>query len=143
MLTPATGARCVARVYRYHWHARKPRFVFDKCPEFVKRPFAKPLALGLPNRYPKACQILHRYGFLRASGRTHDLFRNGVIRIAFKPALSARDFLQVTLRRLRSFALQFLFELLSFSPDPINIFSAVDVRIGIGGEINYAKINPR
>lgn len=140
-----TGARGVARVNRDHRHTSKLRLVLKESSQFVKCPLSKLVTLRFSNRNPRAYagEVFNRHGSVRVFSGANNTLGNNVVGIAFESALSAGHFFQVSFGRLRSFALEVLFELLCSLTNSIHLLTAMDIGIGIRSKIADAKVNAK
>ena len=137
------GSRSIAWINGNNLNAVESAFVLNKRPQLEERPTMQSSPLGASGRNPFADmgQILNGYSASGALRLGYYFLTDTVVDISGEASFFAREILQASLRRLRSFFLQFCSQFSVAVSYVFNGLAGENLAIGINGDIGYPEIH--
>lgn len=143
--TRGAGPGRVSRIDEDDRNASIKRFVLDKGSKLVETPGMQAATLSLSNRYPgpDALKIFKSNRSLGVFGFRNQLFGNAVVNVPGESGHPTGKFLEMSLGRLRTFALKSRFERIKPVTDLVDLLTRMDLAIGIHSKILYSEIDAK
>jgi hypothetical protein len=139
------GSGRVSWVNEFDENSHQPSLVLDKLAELVKRPgvLLPPLAFANRDAVSDMCQVFQGNTSTAVFGLRNNTLGYNVIDMGSKASFLFGTFLEKPLRRLRIFGLKFGAKFGMALSQPVDLSPRVNLPIGIGSDINDAKVNSK
>jgi len=143
--TLRTGSRGVARVNEDHRHTCSQGLVADKATKLREGPRVQSSPLGAPNPDPREYPLEFFKGDSPGGALSsgYNMLAKTVVHVSGEAFLFARAGFEKTLGRLGTLLLEPLAELAVAIPQSVDLGSRINVTIGIGGDVDDPKIDPK